>query len=113
VTAVFLSLIFLLSMLVLFFVLGPLLRSAKTSHQPELLRKLDRLYYERDRLLTNLEDLESDRETQKMNTSDYEELRQQLLSQAAEIYEGIDKFENDSVLVSIETDLNKLEKDLS
>ena len=88
-------------------------RRTKGSPQSTLVRELDRLYYERERLMQNLEDLEHDRELKKIGEQDYKILRAKLLGETAHIYDLLKHVEESNpILIAIEKDLGKIEKEL-
>ena len=108
---VFFAMAAVIGILVFMGVLSPLLQSVKgLSNKVEPLRKYEKLLFEKERLLENLSDLELDHELKKMDEAVYQDLKAQLLSEAATIYMSIEKFEKESPLLKgIEKDLASLD----
>ena len=94
--------------------LWPLLELKPGGYKPkDILRELERLLFERERLLSNLKDLELDRQMKKISGEDYEDLKNQLMSEAGGIYSALDRVEKETlVLKQIDRDLLELEKEI-
>ena len=81
--------------------------------QSSLLVELDRLYYEKERLIDNLQDLEHDHVLKKIDHADYNELKNKLLGQTAHIYTMLKHLEDTNpILKAIEHDLKRVEKEM-
>ncbi|MDB5037577.1 MAG: hypothetical protein JWQ35_1105 [Bacteriovoracaceae bacterium] len=96
-------------------ILWPLLEIKSVAERPkDFFREFDRLVFEKERYLNNLKDLELDRSMKKIAEKDYEDLRSQLLSEASVIYRELEKIEKEyPILLQMEKDVQKLEKELS
>lgn len=85
-----------LSALVGMALLYPWIRSIHAnSHEEPLLREIQTLQFEREMILQNLQDLQLDFNAQKIETSDYEQLREKFLQEASQIYSALEKIESD------------------
>jgi hypothetical protein len=95
----------------LFVIFWPLIEYKPVAQAPRTtLREFERLLFEKERYLLNLKDLEMDRNMGKMSEDDYQNLRTQLLSEAAAIYSALEKLEKKPLFHKIEEDLKSLER---
>jgi hypothetical protein len=95
------------------FISWPLLNfKSAFKKQNSTLKRLDLALYEKERLLTNLKDLELDRSMGKITAEDYDNLREQLLSEASHIYQTLDEIEKAPLLQKIENDAMKVGKEM-
>ncbi len=77
----------------------------------DFLRKYESLLFERERVLLNIKDLELDLSMQKIDQTDFQNLRTQLLSEAAKIYSSIEQIENENIFFKkLAQDLKKEEE---
>lgn len=82
--------------LLLYWVFSPwLVQLNLSSGSNPLLRKLEKLYFDREMILENLQDLELDRAMGKIDAKDYETLKLKMMNEAATIYQTIEKIEHE------------------
>lgn len=97
-----------LILLLLYWVFSPwLLPVEKAESTDPLLRKLEKLHFDREAIMQNLQDLELDRSLKKIDDSDYQNLKARMMSEAAMIYQNFESLEkSDPILLK----LNELSK---